>query len=74
MLGDKFMIVNINWDDTAGVWIAINDEIGLTLEDASYDNLTNRLKQAIPEMCELNNVQMDSYIFINTAVRKMVCM
>ena len=31
MLGDVFMSIDIKWDENANVWIAINDELGITL-------------------------------------------
>lgn len=72
MLGDVFMSIDIKWDENANVWIAINDELGITLEDASYDKLIDRLKIAIPEMCKLNNINV-SYVYIKTATRMITC-
>lgn len=71
-MGDDFMNIDIQWDEEALVWVATNEEIGIALEDASYDNLLVRLQKAIPEMCELNNIR-GGCIFINTAVRKVIC-
>lgn len=72
MLGDVFMTIDIKWDENANVWIAINNDLGITLEDASYDKLIDRLKITIPEMCELNNINI-SYVYINTATRMITC-
>lgn len=72
MLGDVFMSIDIKWDENANVWIAINDELGITLEDDSYDKLIDRLKIAIPEMCKLNNINV-SYVYIKTATRMITC-
>lgn len=57
-MGDTIMsiIVYINWDDEAKVYIALCDEIGLALESDSYDELINRAKDAIPELLELNHM------------------
>lgn len=66
------MSIDIKWDENANVWIAINDELGITLEDASYDKLIDRLKIAIPEMCKLNNINV-SYVYIKTATRMITC-
>lgn len=66
------MTIDIKWDEHANVWIAINNDLGITLEDASYDKLIDRLKITIPEMCELNNINI-SYVYINTATRMITC-
>lgn len=66
------MTIDIKWDENANVWIAINNDLGITLEDASYDKLIDRLKITIPEMCKLNNINI-SYVYINTATRMITC-
>jgi hypothetical protein len=48
--------VSLGWDDEAQKWYAINDEIPITLEDASLDQLIRRVKLAVPEMLELNGM------------------
>ena len=48
--------VLFTWDDEANVWVATSpDIIGLVLESESLDNLMNRVKDAIPELLELNS-------------------
>jgi len=47
--------VKMIWDDEAHVWIAIADEIPLTLEGGSYDALIERVKIAAPEILENNS-------------------
>ena len=47
--------VNIAWDDEAGVWIAISDDIPLALESGSFDALVERLKIVVPEISALNS-------------------
>ena len=49
-------LVNFMWDEEANVWIAICDEIPLTLESESLDELISRVRQAAPEIIELNNL------------------
>ena len=49
-------IVTINFDDEAQKWYAQNDDIPILLEDWSIDALMNRVKLAVPEMLELNNM------------------
>lgn len=48
--------VTMSWDDEARVWVAVSDKGGLVLEDSSYDTLINRVKTALPELLELNNL------------------
>ena len=47
----RFKIVR---DNEADVWFGSNDDTGLVLEDESCDNLIRRLKEALPEMVEIN--------------------
>ncbi len=66
----KVMIpVQILWDDEAGVWYAVNEEIGLALESDSYDDLIKRVCIAAPEMAMENGVVCRGLIF-NTQSRQ----
>ena len=47
-------IVDVNWDDEAGVWCAFCDDIPLAMESNSFDALIARVKIAAPEILELN--------------------
>ena len=50
--------VRFLWDAEAGVWVATSDDVpGLVLEDASFDALTARVRDAIPELVELNGMK-----------------
>lgn len=49
-------IINLIWDDEAEVWIAVCDDIPLTLESESLDDLINRVRLAAPEIIKLNNL------------------
>jgi len=44
----------ITWDDEAGVWVAVNDEIPIALESGSLDALIIQLKYTVPEMLKEN--------------------
>ena len=66
------MNIYIKWDDSACVWTAICDELGLVLESGSYDALIERIKSAIPEMIELNKLPSNSQFFICTENRMVV--
>lgn len=48
--------VLFTWDEEANVWIATSpDVIGLVLESESLDTLMERVKDAVPELLELNS-------------------
>ncbi|MDR1204899.1 MAG: DUF1902 domain-containing protein [Peptococcaceae bacterium] len=47
-------IIEVNWDEAAGVWYAVNDSIPLALEGKSFDALIDRVKVAALELIELN--------------------
>lgn len=50
-------IVNFLWDEETCVWVATGENIpGLVLESGSFDALLERVKYAIPELLELNNL------------------
>jgi len=46
--------VSLNWNEEASKWYALNDDIPIMLEDASLDKLIHKVKQAAPELLELN--------------------
>jgi len=47
----------LTWDDEASVWIAESDDIpGLILESASFDNLIEKVKNAIPDLLEQDGI------------------
>lgn len=51
-----FLIV-ATWDDEAGVWVAESDDIpGLATEAATKEQLEEKLRTMIPELCEANRV------------------
>ena len=47
--------IEITWDETAGVWCAICDEIPLALESNSFDRLIEKVKTMSHEILEMNN-------------------
>jgi uncharacterized protein YbaR (Trm112 family) len=49
--------VIIAFDDETQRWYAQNDDIPIILEDNSLDVLLYRVKLAVPEMLEINNMQ-----------------
>ena len=55
--------VDVNWDEEAGVWYAICDDIPLALECNSFDALIERVKVAAQEILILNG-KMDGNIHL----------
>ena len=59
MLGGAFMeyVVNFTFDDEASVWIATSEDVpGLVLEDESFDLLSKKVMEAVPELIEVNHL------------------
>lgn len=69
MFDGNVMDINVKWDEDACVWYCECDEIGLALESGSYDALIERIKIAIPELLELNNISKETMFYINTEKR-----
>jgi len=53
-MGMDTYTVSLDWDGEASKWYALNDDIPIMLEDASLDALMRRVRQATPELLELN--------------------
>ena len=45
-------IIDMSWDNEAGVWIAFSDEIPIALENESLEVLVKRVQVAVPDMLE----------------------
>ncbi|MCR5099194.1 MAG: DUF1902 domain-containing protein [Lachnospiraceae bacterium] len=56
-------IIHIRWDEEAKVWYAVNDYIPLALESESLEDLRRRVKEAIPELIEMNHLDAPKYIY-----------
>ena len=63
----------IEWDDEASVYIATCDELGLALESESYDSLVCRVRDAVPELLLLNNIEGCDAIDFLTRERRIAC-
>ncbi len=50
-------------DEETGVWIASNDYIPLTLESESLDTLMKKVREAVPELVEMNGLPKPEYLF-----------
>lgn len=47
-----------------GIWIASNDELGLTTEARTYEDLIERVSLIAPELCVENNLCSGDDLFI----------
>ena len=47
--------IKLIWSEEEKIWYSesLNDQFGLTLESGSLDVLIERVKMAVPELCEL---------------------
>ena len=52
--------IDMSWDETAGVWCAVCDEIPLALESNSFDALIGKVKVVAYEILELNKKVTDN--------------
>ena len=52
--------IDVNWDETAGVWCAVCDDIPLALESNSFDALIVKVKIAAYETLESNGQMTDN--------------
>ncbi|MCR4907770.1 MAG: DUF1902 domain-containing protein [Lachnospiraceae bacterium] len=51
------------WDDEANVWYSLSDDVPITLESESLDILIKRVREALPEMLELNHLKKPDNIY-----------
>ena len=52
------LIINVEYDEEARVWVAQNDVLGLATEAGTMEVLTYQLQEMIPEFVELNNIDV----------------
>jgi hypothetical protein len=52
------LIVQVEYDNEARVWVAQNDALGLATEADTMEVLTYKLQEMIPELVELNQGRM----------------
>ena len=60
------IIINVKWDNEASVYIAI-------CQSESYDDLIQRVKDAVPELLELNHIQGCTSMCFLTSERRVAC-
>ena len=61
-------LIDIKWDDEAGVWCAVNNDIPLALESNSFDALIGKVKIVGYEILEANKNLTDNvrFCFVTT--------
>lgn len=65
--------VVFSYDEEAKVWCATSkDVIGLVLESESYDELLSKVKDAVPELLELNGQPQAKVLNIKSEKRQLV--
>ncbi len=65
--------VTIQWDMATQNWIAISEEImGAIWEDASFDSLVDKIKDAMPELLQLNDMPPMSMLCIKAEYREWI--
>ena len=65
-------MIHCLWDAEADVWVASNDEIPLTLCAATLDHLMDRVREAVPELVELNGLPQPKYLYFLAEARREV--
>ena len=63
-------VVNFSWDEEAGVWIAICDDIPLAIEHNSFDALIEKVKVVVPEILAFN--QKPTYSRLSIQSERMI--
>lgn len=49
-------VIKAIWDEEASVWVATNDDLGITTEAESLDELSEKLRLLLPEAVALNDL------------------
>ena len=58
--------VQFNWDSEAAVWYTTSDDVpGLLLESGSLDALIERVKNALPDLLELDGDESKTSLSIH---------
>ena len=55
--------VKFVWDDEANVWYSFSDDVPITLESEKLETLIQRVRDALPEMIELNRLDKPQNVY-----------
>jgi len=61
--------VLLTWDEDAGVWVAVCDDIPLALEAGSLDLLMEQVRLAAPEVLEMNGKEYED-VYLNFTTKR----
>ena len=65
--------IDVSWDEEAGVWCAVCDDIPIALESNSFDALILKVKTAAYEILELNGKMTDNIKLCFNTNRRILC-
>jgi hypothetical protein len=60
------------WDSEVNVWVAQHDELGLSTEAETLENLALKLEAMISELLELNHSTIDIHAPINLQAERVL--
>lgn len=67
----KPYFIRAEWDEEANVWVATSDDVsGLVTEDATMEGLIEKLMIIIPELLEVNGVQIGQEVPFEVMTRR----
>jgi hypothetical protein len=52
------IVIEAKYENEARVWVATNDDISLATEAETIDVLTYKLQEMVPELVNLNNIDV----------------
>ena len=64
------LTVQVEYDEEARVWIAQNDVLGLATEADTLEVLTYKLQEMIPELVELNEIDVPRPVAFTLVLRR----
>ena len=64
------LIVSVEYDEEARVWVAQNDALGLATEADTIEDLTYKLPEMIPELVEFNTIDVPRPVAFTLMVRR----
>lgn len=52
------LLIDVEYDPEARMWVAVNDRLGLATEATTMEVLTYKLQEMIPELVEMNHLDV----------------
>ncbi|MBW1789940.1 MAG: DUF1902 domain-containing protein [Deltaproteobacteria bacterium] len=67
----KPLFVRAEWDEEANVWVATSDDVpGLATEEATLEELIEKLKIMVPELLKANGIIMEREVPFEVMTRR----